>query len=98
MLRGRWPERYSPGLGCPISEYREDAMQRCLILMNLLLLAGSPSVARAVEEPPPMARRATPVRGAELTGRWILTMPTGVQWHAAFERDGRSDHVRLRSG
>ena len=73
-------------------------MQRRLILANLLLLAANPAVSLAGEEPPPMVRCATPERGADLTGRWILTMPTGAQWHATFERDGRWNYVRLRSG
>jgi hypothetical protein len=73
-------------------------MFRRLTHAALVVLAGMTSLGLGVESPErPNERYGTPGR-ADLTGKWILTMPVGVQWNATIEKRCRCGHVELRCG
>ncbi|MDB5351997.1 MAG: heme-binding protein [Planctomycetota bacterium] len=64
--------------------------------LALILACLMPASSKGMEDPPPQQRYATPE--IDLAGRWILTMPSGAQWNATFEKNCRCNHIDLRCG
>lgn len=67
----------------------------------LLLLAPLALPAIGGDDAPKLtyaSRRGPRPQPVDLQGRWILTMPNGVQWDATFEKRCRCGNITLRCG